>query len=134
MTLLCSAALIAARGPITDGLFGGRAALTAALIAGVAGYALSYFVARRRGGVRWFGGYGLLLLADGGDPRHRRAPAVVLASPTVAAVAIAAAAAGGALAPLFSRRRDVLRRATAGGQAAESFASAPPRASRCRRR
>ena len=59
-------ACVAAWGPLTDGLFGGRAELTVALVAGLAGYALSYFARGLAGGVRWFGGYGLVLLADGG--------------------------------------------------------------------
>ena len=84
--------------------------LTVALIAGVAGYATSYFARGLVGGVRWFGGYGLVLLADGGIRLVLALPLVFVASPTIAAVAIAAAAGGGALAPLFSRRRKRLDR------------------------
>ena len=79
-----------------------RPVLTVALIAGLAGYALSYFVARRSSAAfSWFGGYGLVLLADGAI-RVRRSRSRCCSSPrqTVAAVAIAAAAAGGAVAPL----------------------------------
>ena len=71
----------------------------------MAGYAISYFARGLVGGVRWFGGYGLVLLADGGIRLVVALPLVFVASPTIAAVAIAAAAAGGALAPLFSRDR-----------------------------
>jgi O-antigen/teichoic acid export membrane protein len=90
--------------------------LTAALIVGVAGYAASYFVRGLCGGVRWFGGYGLLLLADGAIRVVVALPLVVVASASVAAVAVAAAAAGGAIAPLLSRRRKTLKRIDAGSQ------------------
>jgi O-antigen/teichoic acid export membrane protein len=106
ITVVAVGALAAAWRPLTDGLFGGRAVLTVALLAGVAGYAASYFARGLVGGVRWFGGYGLVLLADGAIRLVLAVPLLFVASPTVAAVAIAAAAGGGALAPLFSRRRD----------------------------
>jgi O-antigen/teichoic acid export membrane protein len=96
-------------GPLTDGLFGGHAVLTAALIAGVAGYAASYFARGLLGGVRWFGGYGLLLLADGAIRLLVALPLVFIASPAVAAAAIAAASIGGAVAPILSRGRGRLR-------------------------
>ncbi|HMJ36866.1 MAG TPA: hypothetical protein VK501_23375 [Baekduia sp.] len=116
VTVAVSLVLAAAWGPITDGLFGGRAALTAALIAGVAGYGASYFVRGLCGGVRWFGGYGLLLLADGAIRVVVALPLLLVASPTVAAIAVAAAAGGGAVAPLLWHRRSALRRATAGDE------------------
>ena len=96
--------------PITDRLFGGDPILTVALVAGLAGYGLSYFARGLVGGVQWFGGYGLVLLADGAIRFVLALPLLIVASQTVAAVAIAAAAAGGALAPLFSRKRGALRR------------------------
>jgi len=108
-------ALAAAWVPLTDGLFGGRAVLTAALIAGVAGYAVSYFVRGLLGGVGWFGGYGLLLLADGGIRIALALPLLLVASPAVAGAAIAAAAIGGGLVPLMApRRRELGRMAGAG--------------------
>ena len=110
-------ACVAAWEPLTDGLFGGRAGLTVALVAGLAGYALSYFARGLAGGVRWFGGYGLVLLADGGIRLLVALPLLVWASTTLAAIAIAAAAVGGALAPLLSRDRGALRRV--GGRADE---------------
>jgi O-antigen/teichoic acid export membrane protein len=79
-------------------------------VAGVAGYALSYFVRGLTSGVRWFGGYGLVLLADGGIRFVLAIPLLVWASPAIAGVAIAAAAGGGALAPLLSRKRTAFRR------------------------
>ena len=96
--------------PLTDTIFGGRPALTIALMAGLVGYAVSYFARGIAGGVRWFGGYGLVLLADGAIRMLVAMPLIFIASPTIAAIAIAAAAIGGALAPLASRRRDALRR------------------------
>jgi O-antigen/teichoic acid export membrane protein len=111
-----SLALLAAWSPITDKLFGGRPALTAALVLGVAGYAASYYVRGLCGGVRWFGGYGLLLLADGAVRVLVALPLVFVASPTVAAFAVAAAAWGGAVAPLLSRHRGALDRLRAGDE------------------
>jgi O-antigen/teichoic acid export membrane protein len=110
VTVLSTAGCLAAWGPLTDGLFGGRPALTIALIVGLAGYAASYFARGVAGGVRWFGGYGLVLLADGAIRVLVALPLIFVASPTVAAVAIAAAASAGAIAPLCSRRRGALRR------------------------
>jgi len=114
-------ACVAVWEPLTDGLFGGRPEFTVALVAGVAGYALSYFARGLAGGVRWFGGYGLVLLADGGIRLLLALPLLIWASTTLAAIAIAAAAAGGALAPLFSRDRGQLRRVEGERVADESF-------------
>jgi O-antigen/teichoic acid export membrane protein len=83
-------------------------------VVGVAGYGASYFVRGLVGGVRWFEGYGQLLLADGAIRLLIALPLVFVASPTVAAVAIAAAAGGGAVAPLLSARRTRLRTIAAG--------------------
>ena len=110
--------------PITDRLFGGEPVLTVALIAGLAGYAVSYFARGLVGGVQWFGGYGLVLLADGVIRFVVAIPLLIVASQTVAAVAIAAAAVGGALAPLFSRRRGELRRLAGGREGDFALASA----------
>jgi O-antigen/teichoic acid export membrane protein len=103
-------ACLAAWQPLTDRMFGGRPELTVALVAGLAGYALSYFARGLAGGVRWFGGYGLVLLADGGIRLVVALPLLIWASTTLAAIAIAAAAVGGALAPLLSRDRGALLR------------------------
>jgi O-antigen/teichoic acid export membrane protein len=110
VTILACGACFAAWGPLTYGLFAGHAVLTVALVAGVAGYALSYYVRGLTSGVRWFGGYGLVLLADGAIRFLLALPLLVWASPAIAAVAIAAAAAGGAFAPFLTRRRSALRR------------------------
>ncbi len=116
VTLATVAACVAAWTPLTDRVFGGEPVLTVALIAGLVGYAISYFTRGLTGGVRWFGGYGLLLLADGGIRLVLALPLLFIASQTVAAVAIAAAAAGGALAPLLSRDRRRLRALEAPGR------------------
>jgi O-antigen/teichoic acid export membrane protein len=110
LAALAVAGCLAAWNPLTDGLFGGEPVLTIALIAGVAGYAASYFARGLAGGVRWFGGYGLVLLADGAIRVLVAVPLLFVASPTIAAIAIAAAAIGGALAPLLSRQRTTMRR------------------------
>jgi O-antigen/teichoic acid export membrane protein len=110
--------------PITDRLFGGEPVLTVALMAGLAGYGLSYFARGVVGGVQWFGGYGLVLLADGAIRFVLALPLLIVASQTVAAVAIAAAAAGGALAPLASRRRGAVRRLVGGTRGTFALGSA----------
>ena len=114
LTALVTAAAVAgcllAWAPITDRLFGGEPVLTVALVAGLAGYGVSYFARGLVGGVQWFGGYGLVLLADGAIRFVVALPLLIVASQTVAAVAIAAAAVGGAIAPLASRRRVNLRK------------------------
>jgi O-antigen/teichoic acid export membrane protein len=100
----------AAWGPITDGLFDGHDALTAGLVAGLVGYGASYLMRGLLGGVQWFGGYGLLLLADGGIRVVLGLLLLVYATPAVAAVALAGAAIGGALVPLLARDRVRMRR------------------------
>jgi O-antigen/teichoic acid export membrane protein len=108
VALVSSAALLAAWGPITDGLFGGRAVLTGALVVGLAGYGVSYFARGLMGGVRWFGGYGVLLFADGAIRVLVALPLIFIASPAIAGVAIALAAIGGGLAPAVLDRRTSL--------------------------
>lgn len=97
------AGCLAAWAPITASLFGGRGALTAALAAGIAGYGASYVVRGLTGGVRAFGSYGLLLLADGGSRVALALPLVVVASAGLAGAAVALAAFAGAAAPLLRR-------------------------------
>jgi O-antigen/teichoic acid export membrane protein len=110
VTVLAVAGCLAAWKPLTNGLFAGHGVLTVGLMAGVAGYALSYFIRGLTSGVRWFGGYGLVLLADGGVRFVLALPLLFWASPTIAAVAIAGAAVGGAVLPLLSRGRRAFRR------------------------
>jgi O-antigen/teichoic acid export membrane protein len=128
LTMLITAtallACVLAWAPITNRLFGGEPVLTVALLAGLAGYALSYYARGVVGGVQWFGGYGIVLLADGAIRFVVAIPLLIVASQTVAAVAIAAAAAGGALAPLASRRRGAVRRLVGGTRGTFALGSA----------
>ncbi len=95
---LAMVACVLAWGPITDRLFAGEDVLTAMLVAGIAGYGLSYLLRGLVGGQRWYAGYGVLLLADGGVRLAVALPLLVVASTAVAGAALAAAAFGGALA------------------------------------
>ena len=112
-TLASAAAAALAWTPLTDGLFAGQHVLTLALVVGIAGYGVSYFVRGVASGVLWFDGYGLLLLADGAVRLLLVLPLFFVASAAVAAGAIAAAAIGGAVAPLLTR---AWRRGAAGGE------------------
>ncbi len=103
-------ACLAAWNPITDRLFDGHGALTAGLVAGLLGYGASYLLRGLLGGVQWFGGYGILLLADGGVRVVLGLLLLIWATPAIAALALAGAAIGGALAPLLSRDRVRMRR------------------------
>ena len=85
--------------PITDGIFLGDDVLTAALVAGVAGYGVAYVLRGLLSGSGWFEGYGLLLLADSGIRLLAAAPLVAVASSDVAAVSVAVAGIGGAVVP-----------------------------------
>src|SRR5712691_8266267 len=100
-------------------LFGGDNVLTALLLAGVGAYGAAYLVRGLLGGVRWFGGYGICLLADALVRLAVAAPLVVVASRLTAASAVVAAGAGGALAPLLLGWRRL--RGTARGIPAPPF-------------
>jgi O-antigen/teichoic acid export membrane protein len=85
---------------ITERLFVGDDALTAALLLGVAGYGVAYVLRGLLSGCGWFEGYGLLLLGDAGLRLLAAAPLVAVASVNVAGVAVAVAGVGGALVPV----------------------------------
>jgi O-antigen/teichoic acid export membrane protein len=85
---------------LSDGLFGGDDMLTAMLIVGTAVYGLAYLVRGFLGGVRWFSGYGLGLIADAVARIVVAAPLVFIASQNVAAAAIVAAGLAGIVVPL----------------------------------
>ncbi|WCB95823.1 hypothetical protein DSM104299_04574 [Baekduia alba] len=121
VAVVSTVVLLALWGPITDGLFGGRAVLTAALVLGLAGYGVSYFVRGLMGGVRWFGGYGVLLFADGAIRVVVALPLIFIASPAIAAAAIALAAIGGAVAPGLMDRRTTLHLIAGEGGDAEPY-------------
>lgn len=107
---LAAALCVLAWEPLTSVLFSGRDELTLALALGLVGYAGSYAVRGIASGLRWFTGYGVVLLADGAVRVVVALPLVFLASPAVAAAAICTAAIAGALAPLAVGGRRALSR------------------------
>ena len=109
---------------ITDRLFLGNDLMTAMLVAGIVAYALQYLVRGILGGVRWFGGYGLGLLADGAVRLAVAAPLLVVASQSLAALAIVAAGVAGAAIPLVVGRRHLHRLSGGSGGASFHVASA----------
>ncbi len=104
---------------ISDGLFHGDNVMTALLVAGVVFYGASFLVRGLVGGVMWFDGYGVNVLADATSRLLIGLPLLVLASKDLAALAVVCAGLGGALAPLALGRRR-LRRAL-DGTSGESF-------------
>jgi O-antigen/teichoic acid export membrane protein len=109
VTIAVSAALVVAFVAgwtlISHRLFESSNALTAAFVVGVLAYGLSYVVRGVLGGSRWFAGYAIVLLADGGVRLLVAAPLVVSGSKALAAAAVAAAGLGGAVAPLVAGRK-----------------------------
>ncbi len=101
--IMLALALLAvpAWGFITDRLFVGNNAMTGLLLGGIAAYGVSYIVRGLLGGASWFGGYAVLLIADGVGRMVLAAPLVFVASLEVAAVAVVGAGLIGAAAPLF---------------------------------
>jgi O-antigen/teichoic acid export membrane protein len=94
---------------LVNRLFDGHTGLAIAFVGAIVGYCASYLVRGVVSGTRWFGGYGMLLLADGTVRLVVALPLVFVASPGVAALAVALAAIGGAVAPLLARRTDLRR-------------------------
>jgi O-antigen/teichoic acid export membrane protein len=99
-------------GPLNRTLFLGHSAFTIALLVGTIAYGAAYVVRGACSGLRWFNGYGIGLLADGGVRLLVLVPVVLLgtgrhAAAAVAAAAVAAAALGGAIAPLAAGRREL---------------------------
>ena len=97
-------------GPLNRTLFLGHTAFTLALIVGTVAYGAAYVVRGACSGIRWFNGYGIALLADGGVRLLVLVPVVLFgtgqrAAAAVAAAAVAAAALGGAVAPVAAGRR-----------------------------
>jgi O-antigen/teichoic acid export membrane protein len=93
--------------PITDTMFGGRPAFTAAFVLGVALYGAFYLARGLCAGIGWFGGYAGTLVADGVVRLVVAAPLVLSSASSWAVLAIVAAPAGGAAWPLAAglRRR-----------------------------
>lgn len=103
---------------IADGLFHSDQMLTAALAIGVLSYGLSYLVRGVLGGFRWFTGYAVVLLADGGVRLAVALPLLLVSSRAVAATAVVAAGAGGAVAALALGRKRLLAGLRPGGSGA----------------
>jgi O-antigen/teichoic acid export membrane protein len=91
---------------VASALFEGDTLLAWTLLAGVVIYAAMYLVRGVTSGIRWFGGYGLLLLADAVARIVLAIPLLVVASEGVAATAmVGAGLVGLALTLAFGRRR-----------------------------
>ena len=91
-------------GLITNRLFRGSGVMSMLLIAGVAVYGLAYLVRGLLGGVRWFEGYGLGLIADSVARLLVASPLFFVASKVTAAAALVAAGLAGAVVPLWVGR------------------------------
>ena len=91
--------------PLASGLFKSNNALMAGLVVGVLAYGASYVVRGIAGGLRWFNGYALVLLADGGVRLVLALPLLLFTSPVIAAIAVAGAGLGGAIVPLAVGRK-----------------------------
>jgi O-antigen/teichoic acid export membrane protein len=90
---------------VTARLFLGDNTMTLCLMLGIAAYGLAYLTRGLLGGVRWFKGYGLGLLADSAARLLAAAPLVVVASRGIAAAAMVVAGLAGAVVPLVVGRR-----------------------------
>lgn len=104
---------------ISSRLFKGSDVLTAMLVAGIAAYGLQYLVRGLVGGVRWFNGYGLGLIADAVARLVLALPLLIVASQSIAAAALVGAGLAGALLPLSLGWRRL--RAAFDGTQGESF-------------
>ncbi len=107
LAILCATGVVAASAwsTLSVRLFGGDSALTALLLAGIAFYGLSYLVRGLVGGLVWFNGYGLNVVADGLGRLVLGLPLLVVASLTTAGAAVACAGLIGALVPLIVGQR-----------------------------
>lgn len=94
--LLLLAAVTPVWGVLADRLFQGNNVLLVLLLVGVACYGIAYVTRGAITGVRWFGGYGLALIADGLARLAIAAPLVIVASRNVAAAAVTIAGLAGA--------------------------------------
>lgn len=99
---------------VRERLFLGDDLFVLALLIGLVAYGAAYLMRGICGGLHWFKGYGMLLLADGGTRVAVAAPLVFVASRDLAAGAAAAAAVGSIALPVVAGRR-LLRTAFAAG-------------------
>jgi O-antigen/teichoic acid export membrane protein len=102
--LLLLATVAPVWGVLADRLFGGSNMLLALLLVGVACYGIAYVTRGAITGARWFGGYGLGLIADGVARLAIAAPLVIVASRNLAAAAVTIAGLAGAFVPLWVGR------------------------------
>jgi O-antigen/teichoic acid export membrane protein len=104
------------RHAVGSALFDSDATMTWVLIAGIVIYGATYLVRGVTSGIRWFGGYGLLLLADGVARVVLAIPLLVLPSEGIAATAMVGAGVIGILFVLAvgGGRLATLREGTAG--------------------
>jgi O-antigen/teichoic acid export membrane protein len=110
--LACVAVAASAWDFLADRLFDGSDFLLAMLLVGIACYGVAYVSRGAMTGARWFGGYGLGLIADGLARIAIAIPLLVVASQNIAAAAVAVAGLAGALVPLAvgrNRLRALLR-------------------------
>ena len=90
---------------IADELFLGDDFFVGALLVGLAAYGVAYVLRGVCAGRGWFGGYALLLVADGAARLVVVLPLVVVASRDLAAAAMVAAAVASVAIPVFVGRR-----------------------------
>jgi O-antigen/teichoic acid export membrane protein len=105
LVALCLLAAALGWEQISDRLFLGDDLLTGMLLLGIAAYGLAYLVRGLLGGLRWFNGYGLGLIADAVARLLVAAPLVLIASEGLAGAAMVAAGLAGAVVPLYLGRR-----------------------------
>lgn len=110
--LACGVAAVAGWSAIAERLFLGSDMLTALLLVGIAAYGFAYLVRGLLGGVRWFNGYSLGLIADAVGRLLVAAPLLFVASTGLAASAMVIAGLAGGVVPLLLGRR-MLRRVRA---------------------
>jgi O-antigen/teichoic acid export membrane protein len=104
---------------LANRLFDGSDILLAILLVGIACYGVAYVSRGAITGARWFGGYGLGLIADGVARIAIAAPLIVVASRSIAAAAVAFAGLIGALVPLWVGRKRL--RALVGSRDGQRF-------------
>jgi O-antigen/teichoic acid export membrane protein len=115
-----AAATVVFQDVIANRLFGGDHVLAVMLGVGVACYGISYVVRGVLGGLMWFTGYGINLLADGLARFVLALPLLMFPTRAVAAGAVVGAGLAGAIVPLVAGRGRI-GEALASGRPAGSF-------------
>lgn len=93
---------------VRDELFLGDPVFAGSLMVGLAAYGVAYVLRGVCAGAGWFGGYALLLVADGAVRVAVVLPLAVVASRDIAATAMVAAAVGSVVLPVYAGRRVLL--------------------------